>query len=60
MFCCSNPDSEDVENFYIDVCNGGQFLTKKNCPRIGGVSKCPIEEYNVHRAATAIDVCNFC
>ncbi|XP_015440165.1 PREDICTED: F-box only protein 21-like [Dufourea novaeangliae] len=49
-------DSETAENFYIDVFNSGQFLTKKNCPRIGGVSKCPIEKYNVQKAATAVEV----
>ena len=38
--------------------NGGQFLTKEHCPRIGGVSKCPIEKYNVHEPATTIEVCN--
>ncbi|OAD60194.1 F-box only protein 21, partial [Eufriesea mexicana] len=51
-----DPEFMDTENFYIDVFNGGQFLTKKSCPRIGGVSKCPIEKYNVHKAATAIEV----
>ncbi|XP_071855753.1 F-box only protein 21 isoform X2 [Bombus fervidus] len=50
------PQFKDTENFYIDVFNGGQFLTKKNCPRIGGISRCPIEKYNVHEAATAIEV----
>ncbi|XP_015606754.1 F-box only protein 21 [Cephus cinctus] len=50
------PDSEDVESFYIDVFNGGQFLTKNNCPRVGGVAKCPIERYNVHSAATTVEV----
>ncbi|XP_068970232.1 F-box only protein 21-like [Bombus flavifrons] len=50
------PQFKDTENFYIDVFNGGQFLTKKNCPRIGGVSRCPIEKYNIHEAATAIEV----
>ncbi|XP_076626553.1 F-box only protein 21 [Colletes latitarsis] len=51
-----DSESEDAENYYIDVFNGGQFLTKKSCPRIGGVSKCPIEKYNVHAAATAVEV----
>ncbi|XP_031849665.1 F-box only protein 21 isoform X2 [Nomia melanderi] len=50
------PDSENVENFYIDVFNDGEFITKDNCPRISGVSKCPIEKYNVHRPATAVEV----
>lgn len=50
------PQFKDTENFYIDVFNGGQFLTKRNCPRIGGVSRCPIEKYNIHEAATAIEV----
>ncbi|XP_001601019.1 F-box only protein 21 [Nasonia vitripennis] len=50
----ANPDA--VENFYIDVFNGGRFLTRQNCPRIGGVSKCPIERYNNLNAATAIEV----
>ncbi|XP_053988086.1 F-box only protein 21-like isoform X2 [Hylaeus anthracinus] len=48
--------SEGGENFYIDVFNGGQFLTQKSCPRIGVVSKCPIEKYNIHTAATAVEV----
>lgn len=50
------PQFKDTENFYIDVFNGGQFLTKRNCPRIGGIARCPIEKYNVHEAATAIEV----
>ena len=50
------PEFKDAENFYIDVFNGGQFLTKEHCPRIGGVSKCPIEKYNVHEPATTIEV----
>lgn len=50
------PEFKDTENYYIDVFNGGQFLTKKNCPRIGGVSRCPIEKYNVHEEATAVEV----
>ncbi|XP_015124343.1 F-box only protein 21 isoform X1 [Diachasma alloeum] len=50
------PESEEIESFYIDVFNGGQFLTKNSCPRIGGVSKCPIERYNVHNGATAVEV----
>ncbi|KAG7209067.1 hypothetical protein KM043_015222 [Ampulex compressa] len=52
----TTPDAKDAENFYIDLFNGGQLLTKKNCPRIGGVSKCPVERYNVHAAATAVEV----
>lgn len=59
MFRFSCTDSKDIESFYIDVFNGGQFLTKKNCPRIGGVSRCPIEKYNVHEAATAVEVCKY-
>ncbi|XP_058797547.1 F-box only protein 21-like isoform X2 [Phymastichus coffea] len=51
-----NSDTDSIENFYIDVFNGGQFLTRQNCPRLGGVSKCPIERYNIHRPATAIEV----
>ncbi|XP_076756126.1 F-box only protein 21 [Xylocopa sonorina] len=51
-----NSESKNAENFYIDVFNGGQFLTKKNCPRIGGISKCPIEKYNIRDAASAIEV----
>lgn len=58
MFCFSGPESKDAKNFYIDVYNGGQFLTKEHCPRIGGVSKCPIEKYNVHEPATTVEVCN--
>nr|XP_050868996.1 F-box only protein 21-like isoform X2 [Vespula vulgaris] len=50
------PDPESIESFYIDVLNGGQFLTKKNCPRIGGISRCPIAKYNVHNPATAVEV----
>ena len=49
------PKSKDKENFYIDVFNGGEFLTKKDCPRIGD-SKCPIAKYNVHEPATAVEV----
>lgn len=56
MFHYSAPEFKDTENYYIDVFNGGQFLTKKNCPRIGGVSRCPIEKYNVHEEATAVEV----
>lgn len=59
MFYFSGPQFKDTENFYIDVFNGGQFLTKRNCPRIGGVSRCPIEKYNIHEAATAIEVYTF-
>ncbi|KAK2588852.1 hypothetical protein KPH14_001721 [Odynerus spinipes] len=47
---------EEMESFYIDVFNGGQFLTKKNCPRVSGMSRCPIEKYNVHSAASAVEV----
>lgn len=50
------PESEEVESFYIDVFNGGQFLTKNSCPRVGGVSKCPIERYNVYYGTTAVEV----
>ncbi|XP_076290805.1 F-box only protein 21 [Lasioglossum baleicum] len=50
------PDSDKVENFYIDVMNHGEFITKKQCPQIGCVSKCPIKKYNVRKAATAVEV----
>ncbi|KAK9301059.1 hypothetical protein QLX08_006403 [Tetragonisca angustula] len=50
------PGFKDTENFYIDVFNHGHFVTKESCPRVGGVSRCPIEKYNVHEAATAIEV----
>nr|XP_033326790.1 F-box only protein 21-like isoform X1 [Megalopta genalis] len=50
------PNSDKVENLYIDVINGGEFLTKNHCPQIGGVSKCPIKKYNVRKAATAVEV----
>lgn len=59
MFYFSGPQFKDTENFYIDVFNGGQFLTKRNCPRIGGVSRCPVEKYNIHEAATPIEVYTF-
>ncbi|XP_012255244.2 F-box only protein 21-like [Athalia rosae] len=52
----NTPESEDDESFYIDVFNGGQLLTKSSCPRVGGVSRCPIQRYNVHNSATAIEV----
>ncbi|CAL7947557.1 unnamed protein product [Xylocopa violacea] len=51
-----DSESKNIENFYIDVFNGGQFLTKKNCPRISSVSKCPLENYNIRDAASAIEV----
>ncbi|XP_078045248.1 F-box only protein 21 [Augochlora pura] len=50
------PNSDEVENLYIDIINGGEFLTKNHCPQIGGVSKCPIKKYNVRKAATAVQV----
>lgn len=50
------PESKDTEHYYIDVFNGGQFLTKKNCPAIDGISRCPIERYNTHEAATVVEV----
>ncbi|KOC67221.1 F-box only protein 21 [Habropoda laboriosa] len=50
------PESKDIEHFYIDVFNGGQFLTKKNCPGINGISRCPIERFNTHEAATTVEV----
>lgn len=50
--------SDEIENFYIDVFNGGQFLTKKSCPKISGISKCPIEKHNLHNATSAIEVVN--
>ncbi|KAK0090464.1 hypothetical protein PV325_000128 [Microctonus aethiopoides] len=50
------PESDQVESFYIDVFNGGQFLTKNSCPRVGGTSKCPIERYNIYRGASAVEV----
>ncbi|KAK1133940.1 hypothetical protein K0M31_011727 [Melipona bicolor] len=50
------PGFKDTESFYIDVFNHGHFVTKESCPRVGGVSRCPIEKYNVHEAATAIEV----
>ncbi|XP_035717515.1 F-box only protein 21-like [Vespa mandarinia] len=49
-------EPESIESFYIDVLNGGQFLTKENCPKIGGISKCPIAKYNLHNPATAVEV----
>ncbi|XP_012142186.1 F-box only protein 21 isoform X2 [Megachile rotundata] len=49
------PNARNTENFYIDVFNGGEFLTKRDCPRIG-VSRCPIEKYNIHEPATAVEV----
>ena len=56
MSCSTGPSNEDVENFYIDVFNGGRFLTRQNCPRLGGVSKCPIERYNIQNASSAKEV----
>ncbi|XP_034947357.1 F-box only protein 21-like [Chelonus insularis] len=50
------PETEEVESFYIDVLNGGKFLTKKSCPRMTGASKCPIAKFNVDQAATAVKV----
>lgn len=49
------PEARDTENFYIDVFNGGEFLTKRDCPRIDA-SRCPIERYNIHEPATAVEV----
>ncbi|XP_076232627.1 F-box only protein 21 isoform X2 [Calliopsis andreniformis] len=49
------PESEDGENFYIDVFNGGQFLTKTNCLRIAGLPKCQIEMYDNYKPATAVE-----
>lgn len=46
---------EEVETFYIDVINGGQLATR-NCPRIGGMARCLIEQYNEHNAASTIEV----
>ncbi|KAF7995108.1 hypothetical protein HCN44_004580 [Aphidius gifuensis] len=53
-YTCDNQD--ECENFYIDVFNGGQFLTKNSCPKISGISRCPIERHNVHKATSAIEV----
>ncbi|XP_023288869.1 F-box only protein 21 [Orussus abietinus] len=50
------PESERSENFYIDVFNGGQFITKNNCPRISGSASCPVEKSTKHSAATAVEV----
>ncbi|XP_017882457.1 F-box only protein 21-like [Ceratina calcarata] len=50
------PESANAESFYVDVFNGGRFITKKNCPKIGSVARCPIEKYNVYEAANAVEV----
>ncbi|XP_046622269.1 F-box only protein 21-like isoform X2 [Neodiprion virginianus] len=50
------PESEEDESFYIDVFYDGQLLTKNSCPKISGTSRCPIQRYNIHNAATAIEV----
>lgn len=49
-------ESAKAENFYVDVFNGGRFITKRNCPKIGGVARCPIEKYNVYESANAVEV----
>ncbi|XP_043497553.1 F-box only protein 21-like [Polistes fuscatus] len=53
-------DPGNTENFYIDMLNGGHFLRKEDCSGVGGIShhkfKCPIEKYNSHNVATAVEV----
>lgn len=41
--------------YYIDVFNGGQFLTKRSCPRYSPDSQCPMRGLSV-RPATPIEV----
>lgn len=52
-------DSDDIESYYIDVFNGGRFMTRKSCPRLVGESKCPMDR-NIRNAATAVEVQFLC
>jgi len=36
--------------YYIDVFNGGQFLTKRSCPRYSPDSQCPMRGMSVSPA----------
>ncbi|XP_043281812.1 F-box only protein 21-like [Venturia canescens] len=49
-------EDEEVESYYIDVFNGGQFLTRNSCSAIAGATRCPIEKYNFHRTTSAVKV----
>ncbi|XP_066596106.1 F-box only protein 21-like [Prorops nasuta] len=50
--------TEEAESLYIDVINGGKFLTKRHCPRVGamiGGIECPVNKER-HNAANVIEV----
>lgn len=49
-------DGFGSQYFYIDVFNGGVFLTKESCPQFAAQSRCPMSEIFRHGPASATQV----
>ncbi|EZA53435.1 hypothetical protein DMN91_004510 [Ooceraea biroi] len=50
----TNPDYEHC--FYIDILNNGALLSKNDCPRIRGATKCPIKNFNTYSKINSIQL----
>lgn len=49
------PPDVGVSTYYIDVYNGGHFLTKRDCPHYSPTAQCPMREMKM-QAATFVQV----